>query len=90
MTISTMHVGIGTEAAQFPENEYIHGIFHAVRQGREGGKRLPRAVFGPEQRRLKKSHELAESQPAINFAGFLRLNCPKMNRQPYGSKTVQE
>ncbi len=27
-----MNVGIGTEAAQFPEKEYINGIFVAVRQ----------------------------------------------------------
>ncbi len=25
-----MHVEIGTEAAQFPEKEYINGIFFAV------------------------------------------------------------
>jgi hypothetical protein len=30
-----MNVEIGTEAAQFPEKEYINGIFLAVRQPME-------------------------------------------------------
>jgi hypothetical protein len=29
-----MNVEIGTEAAQFPEMEYINGIFHAVQERR--------------------------------------------------------
>jgi hypothetical protein len=29
-----MNVEIGTEAAQFPEKEYINGIFYAVRNGK--------------------------------------------------------
>jgi hypothetical protein len=30
-----MNVEIGTKAAQFPENEYIHGTFFAVRGNQE-------------------------------------------------------
>jgi hypothetical protein len=33
-----MNVDIGTEAAQFPEKEYINGIFFAVWTGRYRAK----------------------------------------------------
>jgi hypothetical protein len=34
-----MNVKIGTEAIQFPEKEYINGIFLAVRAGKKSRKR---------------------------------------------------
>jgi hypothetical protein len=34
-----MNVKIGTEAMQFPEKEYINGIFLAVRDGKKSRKR---------------------------------------------------
>jgi hypothetical protein len=36
-----MNVEIGTEAAQFPEKEYINGIFFAVRGGNQEEAPLP-------------------------------------------------
>jgi hypothetical protein len=38
-----MNVEIGTEAAQFPEKEYINGIFVAVQDGQCAGNNL---IFG--------------------------------------------
>jgi hypothetical protein len=35
-----MSVEIGTEAAQFPEKEYINGIFIAVQDGQCAGNNL--------------------------------------------------
>jgi hypothetical protein len=39
-----MNVEIGTEAAQFPEKEYINGIFVAVQYGQCAGNNL---IFVP-------------------------------------------
>ncbi len=40
-----MNVEIGTEAAQFPEEEYINGIFVAVRKhAYEGANRYMRTL----------------------------------------------
>jgi hypothetical protein len=40
-----MNVEIGTEAVQFPEKEYIKGIFLAVQSRRSGSSRLHRLRF---------------------------------------------
>ena len=40
-----LNVEIGTEAAQFPEKEYITGIFLAVQSRRSGSSRLCRLRF---------------------------------------------
>jgi hypothetical protein len=54
-----MNVEIGTEAAQFPDKEYVNGLFVAVRGTKKHGIRNPRHNV---QGHINQGHNIASPE----------------------------